>query len=274
MNHSRKQFILQALEEDIGRGDLFSRCNEKNKKLNAFIVTRGKGVLAGEKYIKYLCKLEDIEYEFTKKDGDEIEKGDEIATFSAKANTLLKCERTLLNILQHASGIATHTHNFVQKAHGLRVLDTRKTRPLLREFEKYSVRVGGGTNHRMGLDDTLMLKDTHLATIKNLKEFVVVAREKIPWTSKIECECVDIEVAKKAFKAGVDIIMCDNMSLFEIREVVGLRDSEYPHVKLEASGNITIENIQDYTNLGVDAISTGSIIHQATWLDFSMKIAT
>ena len=190
------------------------------------------------------------------------------------SKSLLSLERTILNILHHASSIATLTNKFVQKIspYGVKLLDTRKTRPLLREFEKYAIRCGGGINHRMGLDDCLMLKDTHLKTIDNLEEFMSEVRAKIPFTSKVEIECENIEGAKKAMGAGADIIMCDNMSLEQIKEVINFRDKNYPHILLEASGNITLDTIEDIAKTGIDAISTGSTIHQANWIDLSMKI--
>jgi nicotinate-nucleotide pyrophosphorylase (carboxylating) len=176
-------------------------------------------------------------------------------------------------MLQHASGIATMANKYAKLMEGTGVvlLDTRKTRPQLRDFEKYASRVGGAINHRLGLDDCLMLKDTHMRTIKNLKEFIIRARKRISWVTKIEIECETFENVKEAMDAGADIIMCDNMNTDEIRNVVKFRDENYPHILLEASGDINLETIGKYAKTGVDAISSGSIIHQATWLDFSMK---
>jgi nicotinate-nucleotide pyrophosphorylase (carboxylating) len=151
------------------------------------------------------------------------------------------------------------------------LLDTRKTRPQLRNFEKYASRVGGAINHRLGLDDCLMLKDTHLKTIPNLKEFIIKARKRISWVTKIEIECETFKQSVEAMEAGGDIIMCDNMTPAQIYEVSQYRQKNHSHVLLEASGNITEDTIQSYITSGVDAISSGSIIHQAVWLDFSMK---
>ena len=142
----------------------------------------------------------------------------------------------------------------------------------MRDFEKYASRIGGAINHRLGLDDCLMLKDTHLRTIPNLKEFIKKARKRISWVTKIEIECETFEQVKDAMEAGADIIMCDNMSHQMIKDVVKYRDETHPHILLEASGNITIDTIRSYADTGVDAISSGSIIHQATWLDFSMRV--
>jgi nicotinate-nucleotide pyrophosphorylase (carboxylating) len=143
---------------------------------------------------------------------------------------------------------------------------------LLRTFEKYATRVGGATNHRMGLDDALMLKDTHLKTIDNLEVFMDEARSKIPFTAKIEIEAEDFEMAKRAMQAGADIVMCDNMTPDELREIVAYKWEHHSGTLLEASGNITLETIEEYAKTGVDAISTGSMIHQANWIDLSMKM--
>jgi nicotinate-nucleotide pyrophosphorylase (carboxylating) len=268
-----KNFVKKALQEDVGRGDLF-RLVGKNRKVTAKIVSKEDGILSGVDYVKSLCKVEKIKYEFFKKDSMALKKGDIIASFESKANKILMCERTMLNLLQHASGIATNVHSYMDQLYDIEVklLDTRKTRPLLRVFEKYAVRCGGGSNHRMGLDDCLMLKDTHLKTINNLKNFVKDAKYKLPYTTKIEIECESTETAKYAMQCHCDMVMCDNMSIEEIKEVVKYKNENFPYILLEASGNITKENILEFAKSGVDAISSGSLIHQATWLDFSMKI--
>ena len=268
-----RKFVKSALQEDIGRGDLFYLVGN-SKKATANIICKDSGVLAGVTYAKALCKVEKLDYKFHKKDGDVLEYGETIATIKGKSKKLLMCERTILNLLQHASGIATNTNRYVKALDGasVKLLDTRKTRPGLRIFEKYAVRCGGGNNHRMGLDDCLMLKDTHQETIKNLKEFIDGARNKLPYTTKIEIECSTLSAAQEAMDCRVDMIMCDNMSVEEIKKVVACRDEKAPHVLIEASGNITDETIAVYAKSGVDAISSGSLIHQAVWLDFSMKI--
>ncbi len=268
-----KNFVKKALQEDVGRGDLF-RLIGKNRKVTAKIVSKEGGILSGVDYVKSLCKVEKIKYEFFKKDSMVLKKGDVIASFESKANKILMCERTMLNLLQHASGIATNVHTYMEKLkdNEIKLLDTRKTRPLLRVFEKYAVRCGGGSNHRMGLDDCLMLKDTHLQTIDNLEDFIKRSRYKLPYTTKIEVECESIKDAKYAMQCRCDMVMCDNMSIEDIKEVVKYKNENFPYILLEASGNITKENILEFAKSGVDAISSGSLIHQATWLDFSMKI--
>jgi nicotinate-nucleotide pyrophosphorylase (carboxylating) len=271
MKFKKIEFLKEALKEDIGRGDLARFIVEGRGE--AFIRAKQKGVLSGVEYIKYIGELVDINIVFFKKDGDNIEVGDIICEMEGDSKDLLSCERTILDILQHSSGIATNGRKFVELTKGkLKILDTRKTRPLLREFEKYSAKVGGVTNHRLGLDDCLMLKDTHLALFKNITEAVNKARENIPFTTKIEVECETFSQAKEAMECGVEIIMCDNMSEKEIKKVVKYRDKNSKSTLIEASGNITIDTIEKYISLGIDAVSSGSIIHQATFLDFSMKM--
>ncbi len=266
-------FVRAVLDEDIGRGDLYAKV-ASSKEASGYIVAKSEGILAGLQYAKVLAYISAIEITWHCEDGAPFKKGERIASFSGASHTLLQIERTLLNLLHHASGIASATHAFASriKPYGVMLLDTRKTRPLLREFEKYATRVGGGVNHRMGLDDALMLKDTHLKTIDNLALYIKEARKHIPFTATIEVECESVKQAKEAMQAGADIIMCDNMSCQSIEEVVAYRNSHYKGIKLEASGNITLDTIEDYAKTGVDAISSGSTIHQAVWPDFSMKI--
>ncbi len=270
---NEQEFIRQALKEDIGRGDLFTRII-KPKEVNGYILAKSDGIFAGQEYLEAMEEMFDVEFTFNLNDGESFKKGDKLVLIKGNSKSLLSLERTILNITLHASSIATVTNRYVQKIskYGVKLLDTRKTRPLLREFEKYSVRCGGGINHRMGLDDCLMLKDTHLKTIDNLKEFMAEVRAKIPFTSKVEIECEDLESVKDAMEAGADIVMCDNMTPNQIKEVVIFRDANYPHILLEASGNVTLETIEEIAKTGVDAISSGSIIHQACWIDLSMKL--
>ncbi|GGD31673.1 putative nicotinate-nucleotide pyrophosphorylase [carboxylating] [Malaciobacter pacificus] len=267
-----KKFVKNAIIEDNGRGDLFFDVAPKGR-FTAKAISKSDGILAGVQYAKVLARTEKFDCKFLKHDGDEIKKGDVIAELEGKASILLSSERTFLNMLQHASGIATSANKYAKLIEntGVVLLDTRKTRPQLRDFEKYASRIGGAINHRLGLDDCLMLKDTHLRTIKDLGEFIKKARKRISWVTKIEIECETFDQVKEAMKAGGDIIMCDNMQPEQILEVVKYRDENFPHVLLEASGNIDTTTIQSYAATGVDAISSGSIIHQATWLDFSMK---
>jgi nicotinate-nucleotide pyrophosphorylase (carboxylating) len=270
-----QEFVKEVLLEDIGRGDLFGRVAPK-REATAHIVAKSEGIVAGQPYLDALAKFCNLRLYWFRRDGETFEKGEDILKIEGLAADLLAAERTLLNMLLHASSIATQVRPYVKALEGTGVLllDTRKTRPMLRNFEKYAVRIGGAVNHRMGLDDALMLKDTHLSLIDDLKSFIEEARRQIPFTTKIEIECETVEAAAQAMDVGADIVMCDNMAPEQIREVVLYRDANYPGVLLEASGNVTLENIRDMAATGVDAISSGAIIHQSRWIDLSMKIVT
>jgi len=268
-----KQFVQETLAEDVGRGDLYALVS-KALPASAKIIAKSEGVLAGEIYADTLSELENFSITWNFHDGEKFSVGDVLATIEGTSHTLLKIERTLLNILHHASSIATLTNQYVAilRPYGTKILDTRKTRPLLRNFEKYASRTGGAVNHRMGLDDCLMLKDTHLKTIDDLDAFMQSAREKIPFTSKIEIEAETFEMAKRAMEVGADIVMCDNMTPSEVADVVAYRNSHYSATLLEASGNITLKTLEEYAKSGVDALSSGAFIHQSQWLDLSMKM--
>jgi nicotinate-nucleotide pyrophosphorylase (carboxylating) len=269
----REKFVEAVVEEDVGRGDLFSRVSS-HRQIRAYVVAKSDGVLSGKAYVDVLAQKYGLNCEWYFNDGDRFGVGDKLLWVFGDSKTLLSLERSILNMLLHASSIATLTERYVKvlEGTGVKLLDTRKTRPLLREFEKYAVRCGGGVNHRLGLDDCLMLKDTHLQTIGDLDAFMVEVRRTIPFTAKVEIECESFEMVEKAMAAGADIVMCDNMPLEEIHRVVAYRNERYPHILLEASGNVTLETIEDIAKTGVDAISSGSIIHQANWIDLSMKV--
>ncbi|WP_104711398.1 carboxylating nicotinate-nucleotide diphosphorylase [Helicobacter felis] len=268
-------FLDACLQEDIGSGDLFERLAEP-KEVKAVVIAKQEGVFSGHLYADMLLEHMGIRRTWNIQDGAPYASKDILLELWGDYALLLKIERVLLNILQHSSGIATHTARYVAmlKNLPLKLLDTRKTRPLLRVFEKYSVRNGGAQNHRLGLDDALMLKDTHLAHIGDLQAFMRKARQQLPWTAKIEIECDSVDMAKEVMQVGADIVMCDNMSAQDIQEVVAYRNAHYPLVLLEASGNITQENILAYAQSGVDAISSGALIHQAVWVDMSMKLGS
>lgn len=269
-----EDFVKASLAQDVGRGDLYALV-EPSVDTKADIIAKSDGILSGQKYVDVLADLEGFEVVWGKKDGDSFKKNDILAIVRGDSHTVLKIERTLLNMLLHASSISTLTKKYVDiiEPYGVKLLDTRKTRPLLRVFEKYATRCGGAVNHRMGLDDSLMIKDTHLKTIKDLKTYIEKARKQIPFTSKIEVEAETFGIAKEAFASGCDIVMCDNMTPDQIEEIVKYRDENFPHVLLEASGNISLETIESYAKSGVDAISSGSLIHQANWIDLSMKMS-
>lgn len=269
----KENFLKALVAEDVGRGDLFSRFSEA-KEIRAYIIAKSDGVFAGEEYIKTFADMYDLSLQMEVDDGEKFKEGKKLLFISGNSKTILSLERSILDIVLHASSIATLTAQYVDaiKDTGVKLLDTRKTRPLLREFEKYAVRCGGGINHRMGLDDCLMLKDTHLQTIDDLDAFMQEVRQKIPFTAKVEIECESLEMVKRAMSAGADIVMCDNMSIEEMIEVVKYRNEHYGHILLEASGNVTLNTIKAIATTGVDAISSGAIIHQANWIDLSMKV--
>lgn len=268
-----EDFVKESLAQDVGRGDLYALV-EPSIDAKADIIAKCDGVLAGVKYVNVLAELEGFEVVWGKLDSNTFKEGDVLAILKGDSHTLLKVERTVLNMILHASSIATLTRKYADiiKPYGVKLLDTRKTRPLLRVFEKYATRIGGAVNHRMGLDDSLMIKDTHLKTIKDLKAYVKEARKQIPFTAKIEVEAETFEGACEAMASGCDIVMCDNMIPNQIFEIVKYRDEHFPHILLEASGNISLETIESYAKSGVDAISSGALIHQANWIDISMKM--
>ena len=276
---SVRDFVKSAIDEDLGRGDLFERCISHelaHKQVEAQIIAKEGGIFSGALYLNALYGIFKISEEFLKTDGEGFKKGEVLVKLRGRYIDILQSERVGLNILAHSSGIATNTGRFVailrEMGANLKILDTRKTRPLLREMEKYSVRNGGGINHRFGLDDCLMLKDTNLAHIADLGAFIANARAQIAWVAKIEVECESVESAECAMNAGADIIMCDNMNAESVSKVVKIRNEKYPHILLEASGNITEQNIAQYAKFGVDAVSIGALIHQAKWVDLSLKM--
>jgi nicotinate-nucleotide pyrophosphorylase (carboxylating) len=266
------EFLEEVLKEDIGRGD-WSRLIVGDRFGEGRVIAKSSGIIGGMEYIRRFEKLAKLRIIPRKKDGDRYEKGETILQIEGSGRDILTIERSLLNILQSASGIASLTRKFVDISRGqLLILDTRKTRPRLRQFEKYAVRCGGGKNHRLGLDDCLMLKDTHLALFGSITEAIWRAREVLPFTMKIEVECENVDMAEEALEAGAEIVMCDNMSNGEIAQVVERRNRIAPQTLIEVSGNVTLERIPEIIELGADAISSGSLIHQATFKDFSMKL--
>ena len=269
-----RDFVKEAVAEDLGRGDLYALLVDSPRHARAHIIAKQGGVFSGAMYLAALAEHFSLTLKGCLSDSESFAKGAVLCEIEGEDVALLQFERVALNILAHSSGIATLVASYMRELEGLdiRLLDTRKTRPLLRELEKYSVRNGGGCNHRFGLDSMLMLKDTHLAHIGDLRGIISTARRRVPFMCPIEVECESLARVKEAIEAGADVVMCDNMSVEEISEVVSYRNAHAPHITLEASGNITRENIRIYAQSGVDAISVGSLIHQATWLDLSMKM--
>jgi len=268
-----KSFVKEVLAEDVGRGDLYALISDPIPA-SAKIIAKSSGVFSGQLYANALAELEGFDITWHINDGEHFEEKKLLAELKGDSHTLLRIERTLLNMVLHASSISSYTNAFVNlvEPYGTKLLDTRKTRPKLRVFEKYATRLGGAVNHRLGLDDCLMLKDTHLKTIDDIFAFMKKARTQIPFTSKIEIEAETFEQAKTFMQAGADIVMCDNMSPEALAVVVQYKRENYPDILLEASGNISLETIEAYAATGVDAISSGALIHQSKWIDMSMKM--
>ncbi len=275
------KIIKNALEEDMPYGDITTDLiissvhGSKNPVNNAraeFIV-KEDGVIAGLDVAARVFELLDGEVLFTRlaKDGSYVQKGTVIAEITGHTATLLKGERTALNILQRMSGIATKTREFCKRVEGtgVQVADTRKTTPGMRMLEKYAVRMGGGSNHRYSLSDGVLIKDNHIKAAGSIKEAVKRVRKSIPHTIKIEVETETLEQVKEALEAGADIIMLDNMDIETMKKAVDITGGK---AVIEASGNMSLEKVYDVALTGVNIISVGSLTHSVKALDISMKI--
>lgn len=269
--------IQQWLLEDIGRGDrTTASLLTKETPGNATWVIKEAGVIAGLPLAERVFKQLDHQMQFTSKitEGEYCEKGTVIATLEGSLEALLMGERVALNLAMRLSGIATATCQYVDKIADLpcQLVDTRKTIPGLRLLEKYAIQIGGAKNHRMGLDDAVMIKDNHIVAAGGIAEAIAQIRETMPYPLTIEVETETLEQVKIALENQADIIMLDNMSLELMREAVKMIRNNNPRIKIEASGNITLETIRSVAETGVDYISTSAPITRSTWLDLSMKI--
>ena len=267
------ELILSALREDITSEDITTNSVMREYQLGEVeLICKQDGVIAGLDVFKRTFELLDSKTEvtFTKKDGDTVKNGDKIGVVRGDIRVLLSGERTALNYLQRMSGIATYTRSIADLLKGskTKLLDTRKTTPNMRIFEKYAVRVGGGYNHRYNLSDGVLLKDNHIGAAGSVKKAVEMAKDYAPFVRKIEVEVENLEMVKEAVEAGADIIMLDNMSTEEMQEAIKIIDGR---AETECSGNVTKENIGRLTALGVDYISSGALTHSAPILDISMK---
>lgn len=265
--------ILGALDEDITSEDVSTNSvmpEEKSGEVD--LICKEDGVLCGIQVFERVFKLLDDKTEITffAEDGKEIKKGELIAKIRGDIRVLLSGERTALNYLQRMSGIATYTRNVANLLEGSKttLLDTRKTTPNNRIFEKYSVRVGGGCNHRYNLSDGVLLKDNHIGAAGGVKEAINMAKAYAPFVRKIEVEVENFDMVIEAVEAGADIIMLDNMSHDEIKKAM---DYINGRAEVEVSGNVTKENIAALTDLGVDYISSGALTHSSPILDLSLK---
>ncbi len=265
--------ILQALREDISSEDVTTNAvMPKAQKGEAQLICKQDGVLAGLWVFKRVFELldENVCVKLNFEDGDAVKNGEIIGTVTGDIRAILSGERTALNYLQRMSGIATYTNSVAKLLEGSKVklLDTRKTTPNNRIFEKYAVKTGGGYNHRYNLSDGVLLKDNHIGAAGGVKEAVLMAKEYAPFVRKIEVECENVDMVAEALEAGADIIMLDNMSVEEMQKAVALIDGK---AEIECSGNVTKENIAHYISLGVDYISSGALTHSAPIMDVSLK---
>ena len=265
--------ILMALREDISSEDITTNSVMREAKLGTVkLICKQDGVIAGLDVFQRTFELLDEKTQVKRyfKDGDEVKKGDHLADVTGDIRVLLSGERVALNYLQRMSGIATYTRNVVKLLGDskVRLLDTRKTTPNMRIFEKYAVKMGGGYNHRYNLSDGILLKDNHIDAAGGVKEAIRMAKDYAPFVRKIEVEVENLDMLREALEAGADIIMLDNMTPEMMKEAVKIVDGR---AKTECSGNITKENIEKVIDTGVDYISSGALTHSAPILDISLK---
>lgn len=273
MKLNADHLILQALEEDITSEDITTNAVMPVHQMGTVqLICKQDGVLAGLDVFARVFELLDdgITFEFFFKDGDRVKNKDLIATVTGDIRVLLSGERTALNYLQRMSGIATYTRSIVDLLEGskTKLLDTRKTTPNMRIFEKYAVKVGGGCNHRYNLSDGILLKDNHIGAAGGVREAVLMAKEYAPFVRKIEVEVENLKMVQEAVEAGADIIMLDNMTPEMMKQAVAMIDGR---AETECSGNVTKENMAHLVDIGVDYISSGALTHSAPILDVSLK---
>ena len=266
------KYILAALREDMTSGDITTDSILKDEKAEVNLIAKDKGILAGLDVFKRVFEIldEDVTFEFYFSDGDEVNNKDLVGKIRGRAKAILEGERTALNFLQRMSGIATYTKKMVDSldSEHVKILDTRKTTPNMRIFEKYAVTLGGGYNHRYNLSDGIMLKDNHIDAAGGIREAVEKVRSLNPFVKKIEVEVENFDQVREALEAKADIIMLDNMEIEEIREACKIINKK---AIIECSGNVSLENINSYKDLDIDYISSGAITYSAGVLDLSMK---
>jgi nicotinate-nucleotide pyrophosphorylase (carboxylating) len=270
-------YAADLLKEDLGRGDVTTQATVRGgQRARGRFIAKQDFILCGLEIAEAVFGTLDsqIQLESRVYDGEEISKGAEFVRIEGPANVLLTGERTALNLLQRLSGVATLTKKFVDQVSGTgaKVVDTRKTTPGLRLLEKYAVSVGGGYNHRFGLDDGVLIKDNHIALAGGVRRAIEFARRSVSHLLKIEVEVASQSQLKEAIDSRADVIMLDNMSLDEIRQSVRLIREQAPSVTVEVSGNVSLETIRPVAECGVDLISVGAITHSATAVDISMKL--
>lgn len=273
MKMNADNLILMALREDITSEDITTNSVMPEYKLGtATLICKQNGIIAGLGVFKRVFELldENVKVDLFFKDGDEVKDKDVLATVTGDIRVLLSGERTALNYLQRMSGIATYTNGIVKLLEGTNItlLDTRKTTPNMRVFEKYAVTAGGGSNHRYNLSDGILLKDNHIGAAGSITKAVEMARKYASFVRKIEVEVENLDMVKEALEAEADIIMLDNMSHDDMKKAVEMIDGR---AKTECSGNVTAENIKRLADIGVDYISSGALTHSAPILDISLK---
>lgn len=273
MKMNADELILSALREDISSEDITTNSVMREFQMGEVeLICKQDGVIAGLDVFKRVFELldENVEVTYTCKDGDLVKKGEKLGLIRGDIRVLLSGERTALNYLQRMSGIATYTRGIADLLKGTKtkLLDTRKTTPNMRIFEKYAVKVGGGYNHRYNLSDGVLLKDNHIGAAGGVKEAIYMAKEYAPFVRKIEIEVENLDMLKEALEAGADIIMLDNMSVEDMTEAVRLCAGQ---AETECSGNVTRENVERLVNIGVDYISSGALTHSSPILDLSLK---
>lgn len=267
------KYIKMALEEDISSEDVSTNAvMPEYRKGDVQLLCKEDGIIAGLQIFERVFTLLDAntQVEFYVKDGEEVKKGQLLAVVTGDIRVLLSGERTALNYLQRLSGIATYTNTVAKLLRGTKtkLLDTRKTTPGMRIFEKYAVRIGGGNNHRYNLSDGVLLKDNHIDAAGGVAKAIAAAKAYAPFVRKIEVETENLDMVKEAVEAGADIIMLDNMTPDEMAEAIRIIAGR---AETECSGNITKENIETITALGVDYVSSGALTHSAPILDVSLK---
>ncbi|MCI6381245.1 MAG: carboxylating nicotinate-nucleotide diphosphorylase [Fusobacterium mortiferum] len=265
--------ILMALREDVSNEDITTNSIISEKREGKVqLICKEDGILAGIEVFKRVFQLldENIKFSIQKKDGEKIKNKELIGEIYGDVRAILTGERTALNYLQHMSGIATYTNNMVEllKGSNIKLLDTRKTTPNMRIFDKYSVKIGGGYNHRYNLSDGILIKDNHIDAAGSITKAIKLAKEYAPFVRKIEVEVENLDMVAEALEAGADIIMLDNMSPELMRTAVKLIAGR---AETECSGNISKESIEKIKDTGVDYISSGALTHSAPILDFSLK---
>lgn len=269
------KLIISALEEDIPNSDITTNSIiDFNSRSKVDLIAKENGIIAGlQVFERVFTLLGDVSVEFYKKDGDSVKAGDILAVVSGSTKSILSGERTALNYLQRMSGVATIANKFVNKLQGsnTKLLDTRKTTPNMRILEKYAVKIGGGCNHRFNLSDGVLLKDNHISAAGGVKSAIRLARENTSFVRKIEVEVENLEMVKEALEEAADIIMLDNMDIETMKKAVVLINKR---ALTECSGNVTLDNIEEVAETGVDFVSVGALTHSAGILDLSMKNLT